>query len=170
MEATVRDQSQAFWVTWRSSEALMGVCLQAPPLSLGYTRSCSAIWLTLILTQNAVSHHLKNYVTNLCMAQYITNLMIKWKTHRSSRADICGMKDPSQLKGMNTSTWDKHPPLFFIFASCGSGWHGGPCASSEMQCQCWEYVLHRISVMVQWFRYWLNTRRFHMSLERKGSA
>ena len=97
-------------------------------------------------------YHLKNYVTNLCMAQYITNLMIKWKTHRSSRADICGMKDPSQLKGMNTSTWDKHPPLFFIFASCGSGWHGGPCASSEMQCQCWEYVLHRISVMVQWFR------------------
>ena len=27
----------------RVSEALMGVCLQAPPLSLGYTRSCSAI-------------------------------------------------------------------------------------------------------------------------------
>ena len=25
MEATIRDQSQALWVTWRSSEALMGV-------------------------------------------------------------------------------------------------------------------------------------------------
>lgn len=38
------------------------------------------------------------------MAQYITNLMIKRKMYRSSGADTCGMKDPSQLEGMNTST------------------------------------------------------------------